>query len=109
MALKDQLGKVDNKYTSPGARRIIEDHLNILRTTSKLMDIDGVRSTKYRTNLYGLYQSLGIPKSLWWVTTRVNNFSYRTDIFSLRYLAVPDGKRVEELVRINNTKTVPLF
>lgn len=109
MALKDRVKKTNAAYISDSARRIIEDHLYQLRKTARTKSVSGVLSLKYRTNLYGLYKALNIPPELWWITTRVNNFTYATNIMELSYLAVPDSKTVDNLIKINSTKQVAMF
>jgi hypothetical protein len=109
MALKDHISKNDTRYTSTIARQVIEDHMEYIRKTSTLAEVSGVLSNKYQTNLYGLYQALNISKSLWWITTRVNRFTYETKLSDLTFIAVPNYNEVEKLIKIINTKELAIF
>lgn len=108
MALTDTINRSDSKYTSDEARRVIEDHLEQIRNASRLVTVDGVLTTKNHSNLYGLYAAINIPRSLWWITTRVNRFTYKTDIWSLTHLAVPQLSYVEGIIKASNARTTTL-
>lgn len=64
-------------YHSDAFRRILEDHLAILRSeeASIRQDIAPIKAHQCEGDFYKVLKMLAIPQHLWWITMRVNGYS----------------------------------
>jgi len=110
MALKDRIKRNDGRYDTPLARQAIYDHLPILRKTSSITPVTNVASTRFRYNILGLYDSLGIDPKFWNTTMLINKHTSTTDVSELVGILVPNVDAVERLVKtVKHSSNQTLF
>ena len=74
---------------------------NVIRKALTEVDID-----RYRFDFYGLLASLKISEDLWWVTTRVNDFTSPTQLdYGFSLIIVPDVAEYRTLVNAYRSNT----
>lgn len=87
-------------YYDDGFRRVIEDHMTVLRESPETREVDvtpGV-AYKYAGDFYGLAQSLGVPPHLHWVTMRLNGLFSPNDYLDTMYVVrIPSPTALEQL------------
>jgi hypothetical protein len=92
-----------NGFYSNEFRNLIENHLQILKNTSKVTSstpIDGIKEIKYRGDFNGLLMSIDIPIHLHWVTMRMNDLAGPTDYQgNLDIILIPDVNYIDFLYR----------
>lgn len=95
---------------SPGFRRLLEDHLPILRNSDATarIDIPPNLEYKYIGDFYGLLLAMGIGNDFLWITMRVNGY-LSTIAYSgeVKTLMVPSTEYIYELLaRYRSVTTV---
>lgn len=87
-------------------RRVIEDHLEWLKTLPKtsVIPVDPMQAHKYEFDAAGLYNELGIPAYLHWVVSRINGFTSLTQVPStLTQVMVPATEDIGRLAATHST------
>lgn len=70
-------------------RKVIEDHLKILKTSQNVtpLDVSNVDASVYHGDLYGLLTKYNVSIDIHWIVMRINGFTsptqYTQDIVSL--------------------------
>lgn len=94
-------------YYDPGFRRVLEAHMQWLRTHPKtsMMAINPHDAYKYEGDFFGLLSAYGVKKEHQWVVMRVNNI-YRSGNVKedLTSILVPDMGVVDHLRQMHQTR-----
>jgi len=92
-------------YYTDKFRRMIEDHLHILKNKSKnnirlITQNEWAQLYRYQGDFYGLFRSLGFDDKYHWTMLRLNGYRSRLDLGEeLEYLLIPDFDYVDQLAR----------
>jgi hypothetical protein len=96
-------------YYNDEFRRVLEDHMTVLRTSAgtRIIDIDAGTAYKFEADFYGLLVQLNVPLHLHWVVLRVNNMTNpsefkvpRTEGIELR---IPDPNAIGQILQSHRT------
>lgn len=98
MSLSKKVQIPDKKYFSDKFIRVIEDHLEILRTGVTVLTIDGGTSQKFKNNFYGLMNYLNVAPKYRHTVMRVNKIRNPKLCGQLTTVYIPDYKKIESLV-----------
>lgn len=109
MALKTKVKVPDSKYFSSEFRRVIEDHLSILRANTTAQTIDSGISLKFNNNFHGLACYLNIAPKYRYIVMRVNKIINPKLCGQIGTLYLPDFKTIETLISTINLSQRDLF
>lgn len=95
-------------YYDPGFTRYLESYLMHLKglANNQMHPVDSHTLYKYEGDLYGLFDVLGIPRHLHWITMRMNNFTSPTQFNGELYtiIAPTEGVINNILQKFTTTK-----
>lgn len=90
-------------YYTPEWRKLVEDHLQWLRTTAEMdvVIIDDHLGYKYRGDFDGALLELGVPPERQWVALRVNGMSNSTEYNGTGgTVMIPTGETLNRLFQV---------
>lgn len=95
-----------NIYYDDDFRRVLEDHLMLLRTNANtiVINVEAIKAYQYEFDLYGLLAYHNIPPYLHWLVMRINKFVTTTDATrDIEFLLVPDQTTVDQIRQSHQT------
>lgn len=90
-------------YYTPAFRVVLESHLTYLMRlpSTKLVTIDPGALYKYEGDLFGLLDSMRIPKQYHWVVMMLNKINSNTDVnIKLTNLLIPNWSEIDKIKEI---------
>lgn len=97
-----QLKNASAGYNSPSFRRVIEDHMHILRAdpSNQFIPLSPMQLYKNEFDLLKLFQEIRIDPNLYWIVMRMNFLKSMRDVpKDLPGLNVPDGKKISRMLQ----------
>lgn len=94
-------------YYNEGFRRVLEDHMNYLRTHSKTrsIDVDAGLAYRFEYDFYGLLNNYNISHHLHWIILRMLDKTSPMDIDrNLTSFLLPDQSELD-VIRSNHMTT----
>ncbi len=91
-------------YYDPGFMTFIDDHLPTLRrsTSTRVVEVEPSQALKYRGDLFGLLDELGIPPYAKYTIMKMNDYKSPTEIKEalLNTLMIPDVMELRKLFNL---------
>lgn len=108
MALTDALNTSSNGYYEPDFRRVLEEHLPLIkkRQANTVLAVEPYLAVRFKGDFFGLLAHLQVPDYLQWITMRVNGFISPMDVNDdIRTVTTVDATFIRRLYNTHRTQS----
>lgn len=98
---------IDGTYNSDGFKKILEDHLSIIKSKTFTVEISPVDANRFEYDLFSVLRELNVDPKLHWIIMRVNGLNSPADYKKeMMQLQIPDEEYFDSLLATYNSAQV---
>ena len=98
---------IDGSYNSDGFKKILEDHLSIIKSNTNTIEVAPIDANRFEYDLFSVLRELKIDPKLHWIIMRVNGMNSPADYKKeMLQLQIPDEDYFDSLLATYNSSQV---